>query len=411
MHLLEKRHPVEIDLGLSRVGEVAQRADLHHPSRPLITVGGTNGKGSVVAFLTAIYVAAGYRVGTHTSPHLRRYNERIAINGQAVGDAPIVAAFEAIERAQENTSLTYFEVGALAAMHVFRAHAVDVMIFEVGLGGRLDAVNIWDADVAVITTIALDHEAWLGNTREHIAVEKAGIARAGRPVITGDRHPPDALEQSLTQIGARWRCIQRDFDYSQQENGWSFRSGDTRLDDLPRPALEGDWQRDNASVAIEAVLCARSRLPVSRDAMANGLQRAHLPGRFQRGTVGGHPVILDVGHNPAAVQQLVEQLSKVCPAGVSAVFAVLADKAVGPMIEVIAPIVRVWHLADLAHNRAMPAVDIRRVLEASTGVTDATLDGAPHKALARALSAAPAHQPVLVFGSFFTITDVMELLD
>ena len=407
---LERMHPAEIELGLERVRNAADRAGLLEQTCPLITVGGTNGKGSVVAYLTAIFSQAGYKVGSYTSPHILRYNERICINAQPVSDKQIVKAFEVIERARGEIPLTYFEVSTLAALSVFNVEETDVVILEVGLGGRLDAVNILDADVSIVTSIGIDHESWLGDNREVIAIEKAGIARQNRPLVTGDHNPPHSLLSEARRIGARLRCIQRDFDYSQHSEHWVFRTGDLSLE-LPPPALVGQWQFDNAAVAIMSVLELSNLLPVTDEHFRIAMTTVSLAGRYQRELYRGYPVVMDVGHNPAAVERLVGQLLADYPLGVKAVFAIMADKAVEEIIGLVAPVVKGWYLASLDVSRALPAGEVSALIaEIDQEVPVFVCDSMP-QALDQAVAGADPDEPVFVFGSFFTLSAVAELID
>ena len=268
-----------IDMGLTRVSRVRDAMRLY-PACPVITVGGTNGKGSVCAFLSRILTEAGYTVGTLTSPHLLRFNERIAVNCEPVSDSEIVAAFERIEAARGSVSLTYFEFNTLAAVDIFSRRKTDVMVLEVGLGGRLDAVNIFDADCAVITSVDLDHQAFLGDTVEQVAYEKAGIFRPRRPAVCGQNPVPDSMARHAADIGAKLYALGRDFGYVRHENGWQFRQGGTLLE-LPNPALQGSFQFGNAACAVSAILHLQERLPVSPEAIRAGIGRAQNPARFQ----------------------------------------------------------------------------------------------------------------------------------
>jgi dihydrofolate synthase/folylpolyglutamate synthase len=305
--LLEGRHPKAIDLGLERVGQVADRLCVRQPDCPVITVGGTNGKGSTVATLTSIYHAAGYRVGSYSSPHLLRFNERICLDGAPVDDATLTAAFERVEAARAEVSLTYFEFTTLAALVIFRETAREILVLEVGLGGRLDAVNLVDADVAVITSIGIDHVEFLGNSREKIAYEKAGILRPGHPAICGDDDPPARLLEIARERRVPMQCKHRDFDFHDDGAGvWSWRNAQCTLTALPRPALA----LTNAATALAALLAAP--LPVAEADLRRGLADASLPGRLQ--VAGESPaVLLDVAHNPHGAAFLMQQLPPAQP--------------------------------------------------------------------------------------------------
>jgi dihydrofolate synthase/folylpolyglutamate synthase len=406
---IEAIHPDEIELGLTRVKAVAKVAGLDKLTCPLITIAGTNGKGSVVSFLTAIYVAAGYKVGSYTSPHISRFNERIRLNGRAVEDEQIVSAFNVIESKRGECALTYFEYSTLASMHLFLEQNVDVVLMEVGLGGRLDAVNIWDADVAVVTTIAIDHESWLGTTREEIAIEKVAIARSGKTLVTGDRSPPASLFHQANTIGAQLLCIGADFDYSSHSKGWDLNTSSYNFKNLQRPSLKGHWQYDNAAVAIVASHALTTKLPVELGDINKGLETAVISARYQHAYFSQHPIILDVGHNPAAVKVLSEQLKKDYPAGVAAVFAVMQDKAVGEIIDIMGSSITHWFIGSLSVERALDVDELEQQLSKQKGSVE--VSGSVLQALERAVEVIPSSQPILIFGSFFTISAVMEFID
>ena len=308
----ESFHPLYIDLGLERAAQVFYALHPDYVKPPTITVAGTNGKGSSVAYLEAIYIAQGYRVGAYTSPHILKYNERIKIDGEPVSDDRICEAFARIESVRGNTSLSYFEFSTLAALDIFRRAGVDVQLLEVGLGGRLDAVNIVDPDVALITSISIDHIEWLGGTREAIGREKAGIFRAAIPAITGDPEPPESLMQSAVDQHTSLYCIGKDFDYKKQLTGWDWFSADRQMLQLPEPGLKGEHQYRNASAVILAVTKMDKILPVTEASIKQGLANVHLAGRFQL-IDGDIPVLLDVGHNPQAVRTLADYLAAVFP--------------------------------------------------------------------------------------------------
>ncbi|HLY95950.1 MAG: bifunctional tetrahydrofolate synthase/dihydrofolate synthase, partial [Sideroxydans sp.] len=297
---LESLHPKTIALGLERVAQVKQRLNLQ-PDFPVIIVGGTNGKGSACAMLEAILHAAGYRVGCYTSPHLLDYNERVRIGKQPASDAELCASFAQIEQARGDTPLTYFEFGTLAAMQCFIGHTVDVAILEVGLGGRLDAVNVFDADCAVVTSVDIDHVDYLGDTREQIAFEKAGIFRRGRVAICADSDVPQAVQTHAQQVGAELWCIGSEFGYAAHQGQWDYRSKVGSRSALPIPALRGAFQLHNASAVLAVLDALKGELPVSMEAVRRGLVEVQLAGRFQ--FVPGKPqLILDVAHNPHAAR-------------------------------------------------------------------------------------------------------------
>lgn len=277
----ETLHPKAIDLRLERVRTVLQRLQPEPPAYTVITVGGTNGKGSCVAMLDSILRAAGYPVGAYSSPHLLRYNERIRINGVEADDAAICRAFARIDAVRSEISLTYFEFGTLAALELFREAGVDVAVLEVGLGGRLDAVNVLDADAALVVSIGIDHVDWLGADRDSIGYEKAGIYRAGRPAICADPDPPPRLLDFAQSLGASLRRVGRDYHFSQQENSWRWQSDTAQFNDLPLPALAGVHQIGNAAAALAILDSLRDRLLVTAEAIRAGLTQTQLPGRFQ----------------------------------------------------------------------------------------------------------------------------------
>jgi dihydrofolate synthase / folylpolyglutamate synthase len=353
----ETLHPSRIDLRLERVGAVWDALGLGLGC-PVITVGGTNGKGSVVAYLDEMYRAAGYRTCAYTSPHLLRYNERIRIDGAEADDAAICAAFARIDAARGDAQLTYFEFGTLAALLLFAEAAPDVVLLEVGLGGRLDAVNIIDADVSVVTTIGRDHMAWLGDTPEQIAFEKAGIFRAGRPAIIGQADAPLRLRERAVEIGAVPLQLGRELHWRPAAGQWQWQGPDGAVRDaLPAPALRGRYQYDNAAAAIGAVHCLNERLPVSNAALRQGLHRVRLPGRFT--VLPGRPRwILDVAHNADGARALAGNLAALdATGGRHALVGISTDKEAGAIAGALADWVDEWHLVAAPGDRGMP-VDV-----------------------------------------------------
>ncbi len=417
---LEARNVNAIVLGLDRGREVAGNLALA-PKFPLITVGGTNGKGSACAYLEAMLDAAGYRVGCYTSPHLLRYNERVRIAGREVGDDDLCRAFAAVEAARGDLPLTYFEQGTLAAMWLFQEAGVDVAVLEVGLGGRLDAVNLWDADCAVVTSVDLDHQAFLGDTRESIGFEKAGIYRADRPAICGDVDPPKSLLDHAAGVGADLLRVGLDIRVEPREEGWTCRVREAVFAALPRPAMAGAHQYLNAACAIAALQRMRARLPVPMRAVRVGIASARQPGRFQ--VVGQSPLrLLDVAHNPHAARALAANLADLHPQGVRrigkaaepptgkvhAVFAMLADKDVDAVIDLLAPHIAFWHAAGLAGPRGMPEMALGERLAAR---------GLPHRTHADVATAwreacrvAGPTDTIAAFGSFHTVAEVMTVI-
>ena len=405
---ISAQHPAQIALGLERVREVAGRMGLAPPGFAF-TVGGTNGKGSTCAFLESILREAGYRTGLYTSPHLLRYNERVRIAGEEAGDAALARHFDRVEQARESTALTYFEFGTLAALAAFGEANVDVAILEVGLGGRLDAVNIVDADCAVVSSIDLDHQAWLGNTREAIGIEKAHIFRPGRPALCGDADPPRSLLLHAESIGANLQVMGRDFRAFVHERQWDFegRRGAKRA--LPPPALRGPWQFGNAALALAALDEATQRFPVSLGEIRRGLTGVRLEGRLQ--VLPGRPtVVLDVAHNPQAARALAQGLGEMGYAGNTiAVFAMLADKDIGAVVDALSPRVDRWHVATVANERAATVSAVAAIL-AARGLADRTRAFATVPlAYEAALREAGPGDRILVFGSFLTVAGVLEL--
>ena len=402
----EGLHPTAMDLGLTRVREAAEKMDWPAASIPQITVAGTNGKGSSVSYLEATLTAQGYKVGTYTSPHLVRYNERIRVNGKPVEDGPICEAFQRIDFARGDMTITYFEFGTLAAMDVFHQMAVDVAVMEVGIGGELDAVNIFDADVALITAIDIDHQKWLGSDRETIGLQKAGIMRPKRPVILSDPEPPqsvrdkaDEFEAPLYQIGIDYHCLSYDL-------AWDWIGPDGRLAGLPRPGLRGDFQLNNAAGAIMAMKCLASTLNVSREAIARGLASPGLKGRFE--TIRTRPeVIVDVGHNPHATKVLAANLDIHPSQGRTfAVAGLLVEKNVNDAVKPMVPRVDEWFITGLEGPRGDDGSKLAEAL---------SLAGAEHvsrlhdglSAFEAAMKAAGEQDRVVVFGSFYLVGDVL----
>ena len=409
----EQINPRAIELGLARVGEVWRRMGAPAVARRVVTIGGTNGKGSTVALLEAMAQAAGLRTGAFTSPHLLAYNERVRIDGADVDDAALVASFERIETARGEIPLTYFEYGTLAALDLFSRAGLDLAILEVGLGGRLDAVNIVDADVAVITTVDLDHMDWLGPDRDSIGREKAGIARAGRPVILGETDPPPGLLGALAAIGARIERAGVDFTAERQAGGWRWRHRDGTAMELPLPALAAPVQLANAAAAIAALrtLWTDGDLLAPQQAYAavcHGLRHARVAARLQ--PLGGDPpLIVDVGHNPQAARALAAWLDAQPPARTHAVYGALADKDVAGVIAALGARIDHWHLAGLerATPRGLTAAALADVLRQTVpdAASDAHADVAA--ALAAARAAAGPGERILAFGSFFVAAAVV----
>lgn len=411
-----------IELGLDRVREVWQRMGAPAPAKYVITVGGTNGKGSTVALLEAMLAAAGRRVGAFTSPHLLEYNERVRIDGADADDAALIASFERIEAARRTgpddaIPLTYFEFGTLAALDLFARAGLDVALLEVGLGGRLDAVNIVDADVAIVTTVDLDHMDWLGSDRDSIGREKAGIARAGRPAIVGELDPPAGLLEALVDRGARIERAGMDFSVQRQALGWRWQHRDGLVMALPDPVLSAPVQYANAAAAIAALhalgtaggLTAAGDFP---DAVRRGLQTARVPARLQT-FPGDPPLIVDVGHNPQAARALAAWLDAQPDVPTHAVYGALADKDVSGVIAALGSRIDHWHLAGLeqASSRGLPVDVLADLLRRA--VPQARFDGHPDvlAALSAAREMAGPGERILAFGSFFVASAVMAAAD
>jgi len=407
---IEQQHPKSIDMGLDRVRDVAARLTLGKPAARVITVGGTNGKGSTVAFIEAIARAAGWKVGAYTSPHLLRYNERVRIDGADVDDASLVTAFEAVDAARGETTLTYFEFGTLAALWWFQRAALDLAVLEIGLGGRLDAVNIVDPDVAVITTVDIDHTDLLGNERETIGAEKAGIARAWKPLVLGEVDSPSSVLRHAYAIGANALRLGSDFFHEPIDSQrWRWREVGAELE-LPVPALSAPSQRANAATAI-AALRALPGDALPYEAFSQGVANAMLPGRLQQVRHEGVEVVLDVGHNPQAARELAAWLQGHPITGTTrVVFAALADKDVQGVAGALADVPLQWFLAGLtAGVRSQTADQLAARLQ--TGIGDmATLHAGVADALYAALDASASGDRVLVFGSFHTVADAVQAL-
>lgn len=433
LRFLEAQHPkgqAGIELGLERVRQVLEAMGLS--SRlpfPVVTIGGTNGKGSSVAMLEAVLVAAGHRVGSYTSPHLQRYNERVHLDGQPATDEQLMRGFEQVEAARGAVPLTYFEFGTLAALAVFVEAGIDVAILEVGLGGRLDAVNVIDADAVLITNVALDHVEWLGADRESIGREKAGILRRNQWAVLAESDPPHSVLEYARSLGLRpWRRGY-DFDIRRGQDRWAWIGHGGRYD-LPMPALAGGHQLDNAAGVVMLLEGLREALPWTLDHLREGLQAVRHPGRLQCLMYGGVPVWIDVAHNPAGVQALAHALAEHAWAGRTlAVFSALADKDAVGMARQLAGVVDAWYVAGLEGPRGRKASDLAALLE-QAGLPVAGAWTSPSMAYNAAWRAARGALPsgdvtvtgcdglqeasdraadrLLVFGSFLCVADILE---
>ncbi len=411
--LLESRHAeVHIDMGLDRVRAVKDRMALAFRC-PVIMVAGTNGKGSTCAMLEAILLRSGYKVGLYIKPHFLDFNERARVNGELASDAALVASFNAVEAVRGDTDLTYFEFTTLAIMHLLAGAALDVVILEVGLGGRLDAVNVIDADVAIVTSVDIDHTDYLGDTREKIGFEKAGIFRPGKAAICSDPVPPASLVAHAEAIGADLWLIGRDFNYSGDKQQWNYGGRELRRNALAYPSLRGANQLLNASAALAALEVLRMDLPVGAQDVRTGLVVVELPGRFQ--VLPGRPtVILDVAHNPHAASALGQNLGNMgFHPYTFAVFGIMQDKDIDAVIAPLAGVVDHWCVADLPSPRSAPVADLAARLEAlplgdaKPGERTVTTFANPGDAFANAMSRAGENDRIVVFGSFYTVAGVM----
>ncbi|HAE99670.1 MAG TPA: bifunctional tetrahydrofolate synthase/dihydrofolate synthase [Methylophilaceae bacterium] len=403
---IEALHPKSIAMGLERVATVAKRLKLKVDC-PIVTIAGTNGKGSSCAMLSQVYIDAGYRVGCYTSPHLLRYHERVRINNQQISDQALCAAFLAVETARQEVELTYFEMGTLAAMWYFIESELDVVILEVGLGGRLDAVNIFDADCAIVTNVDLDHTDYLGDTREKIGFEKAGVYRSNQIAICGDPSPPQSLLDYAQTIGAEVKIAQRDYVVKQAANGWCYQDQFGTLL-LPALALVGDFQINNAASVVYAARSLRTRLPVADEVIVDALPKVELLGRFQY--LHHHPdVIVDVAHNAHAVQSLVENLAKLNIKGrLITVFSMLADKDIASVVSLLSPQIDEWHIAEIEHPRAATLHELKNTL-ITHGVSvpiHAALK--VEDAFVAACNNMTKNDKIVIFGSFFTVAAILS---
>ena len=403
----ETLHPAGIELGLDRVRTVLERLGHTHPSHAVITVGGTNGKGSSVAMLESILCAAGYRVGSYTSPHLLRYNERIRIQGAEIDDASLCAAFERVDRARGELPLTYFEFGTLAAIDLFAGRPLDVALLEVGLGGRLDAVNVLDPDVALVTSVGIDHQEWLGGDRESIGREKAGIFRAGGLAVCGDPQPPVSLLEEARRLGVRLHRIGVDFGFDRHAGGWRWWGGGNRHDALPLPALQGGFQLRNGAAVLMVLTLLAGRLPVGEEAIRQGLARVSLPGRLQL-LPGEVTRLLDVAHNPHAAAVLAETLRETpCAGRTLAVAGMLADKDHEGIFQALCSEVDAWYLADLPVARDAGAERLERALGRVREDAVARRFPSVPAAYGQATGEARPGDRIVVFGSFHTVAEVL----
>ena len=406
---IEALHPKSIAMGLERVKDVADRLQLV-PTFPIISIAGTNGKGSTCAMLESIYLDAGYRVGTYVSPHLRYYNERVRVNHQSISDEALCEAFSAIEAARGDVVLTYFEMGTLAAMWHFTRSDLDIAILEVGMGGRLDAVNVFEPACSIVTCVDLDHMDYLGDTREKVGAEKAGVYRPHKPAICGDIDPPKAVIEIAEQLQSTLHLINRDFVVNKLEQGWQYKTSESTLL-LPSLALQGDFQLNNAACAICAVEKLNQQLPVSLGSIGDSLKSVTLLGRFYQFSQNPD-IILDVAHNPQAADSLANNLNdKPCKGRTFGVFAMLVDKDIENVVSALLPHISLWYLADMHNARGATAEDLESHLQsqAKNGLTKQFDNVAD--ALHSACIEADKNDRIIVFGSFYTVADAIDALD
>jgi len=409
---IERLHPRSIELGLERVRAVLDRLVLLPLPFVVFTVAGTNGKGSTVAMLDAILRVGGYRVGTYTSPHLVRYNERVRLHDRDATDAELCEAFTRVEEARGNVPLTYFEFGTLAALQLLTRARLDVAVLEVGMGGRLDAVNAVDADCAIVTSVDIDHVQWLGETREDIGREKAGVFRPGRPAICGDAHPPRSLVEYSADVQAELAIRGVDFSFEHGptlDAGWVWRSRTQVRSGLPLPALRGEHQLVNAATVLMALETMTPRVPVTQSNIRDGLLQARAPGRFQ--VIPGAPLqILDVAHNAEAARVLAKTLAQMsCRGRTIAVFGMLADKDIASVAQAMGGVVDRWHVFTLAVPRGGRAEALHAILDAQ-GCHDVHEFDSASAAHAQASAVAKDDDRIVVFGSFYTVGDILAQL-
>lgn len=404
----EQLHPSAIDMGLARVERVLVAMDLRRPAFRILTVGGTNGKGSCVAYAEAMLRAAGYCTGAYTSPHLLRYQERVRVDGAEATDQEFCDAFAQIDAARSNTSLTYFEFGTLAALHIFARRGVQVAVLEVGLGGRLDAVNAVDADASLVVSVGMDHMEWLGPDRESIGFEKAGIYRKARPALCADRDPPETLIRHAQDIGADLRLIGQDFDRRLSGAAWDWRGPGAEFRGLPAPALAGQVQYDNAAAVIAMLHSVTDRLPVPENAIRAGLTGVKLPGRFQRVT-GEVEQVFDVAHNADAARNLAANLAAEPARGRTlGVAGMFRDKAAEEVARALAPRLDCWYLGGLQGPRGQAAADLGWRIRAAVPAAEISEHGSVSEAYAAARRDARHGDRLVIFGSFQTVAEILK---
>jgi dihydrofolate synthase/folylpolyglutamate synthase len=406
----ETVHPKRIDLRLDRFVAILEQLKLRSPPYTVVTVAGTNGKGSCVAMLESIYWHGGYDVGTFTSPHLWRFNERIRVNGVDAADAELVAVFEQVARDLGSITLSYFEASFVAALEVFRRRDLDVVILEVGMGGRLDATNAVDTDCALIVSIDLDHREWLGETRDEIGREKAGIVRPGKPVVIGDRAVPRGVLELAAERGAQPYVLGRDFDFRREGSRWRRTGTAGSAPPLPLPPFGGDEQFANAASCAAVVEVVAGSLPVADAALAAGIENAVLRGRLERHLVDGVDWVFDVGHNPAAAAMLATSLERLPVVGRTwVVFAAMRDKDLAGVVQPLKPAAAGWFVAQASADRGATGAELGTLLE-SVGAANVVVADDVAAACAAARGAASQGDRVVVYGSFLTVAAAMEAL-
>ena len=405
---LETLHPKKIDLGLERIGRVLDRLSVRTPPFRTVVIGGTNGKGSCVAFLESLYVAGGYSVGAFTSPHLWRFNERIRVNGVEAADETLVALFEGIEQARGEISLSYFEFSSAAALLHFAQSGVDVALLEVGLGGRLDAVNAVDGDASLVVSVDLDHQEWLGNSREEIGREKAGIMRRGRPAVIAERNPPQSLLDHAARVGADLRRIGVEFEFEAEGAQWTYRSTNGVVSGLPRPKFGGPEQIANAAGSLAVVESLQQELPLDRAAWRQGIAGARSSGRIEERDIGGVSWIFDVAHNPAAARVLAAALRRrPVPGRTLAVVALMQDKDHAGVLEPLRPLVDQWFVTCAGGDRGALPETLVSVLGPES---HAAIYPDPGAGCAQARDHAGPWDRVVVFGSFYLVGPALSAL-
>ena len=406
LEYIERVHPKSIELGLDRVLEVKRRLGLSFVG-PIITVAGTNGKGSTCAMVESILTCAGHRLGLYTSPHLLRFNERVRVNRLPVDDARLCDAFARVETARADVPLTYFEFGTLVAWTIFAETPLDALVLEVGMGGRLDAVNAFDTDCAIVTSVDLDHTDYLGDTREKIGYEKAGIFRPGKPAIVADPDPPASLIEHARAVGAELQCLGRDFGFVAGRGQWMFWDRRGRRAGLAHPALRGACQLRNAAAGLAGLDALTERLPFGMQDVRNGLATVEWPARFQ--VLPGRPsVVLDVAHNPQAAAVLAENLGDMgFYPNTHAVFGMLRDKDIAGVCRALRGRVTSWYAASLGGARGADAETLALAIRSADAGAEVQVFDSPRSAFAAACKSAAGNDRIVVFGAFYTVADVM----